>query len=212
MSKIGIIGGTGYAGGAIAKEARSRGHEVVIVARHEPESLPEGAELRVASIFDDGVVDALAKDVDTIVVALPHREIDGAKLADALPALLEASRATGVRLGFVGGAGSSLVAPGGPRLVDSDFPEQWKPEALAAAELLEALRASEGASWFVISPAAGFGSFAPGERTGKYRKGGDVLVTAEDGTSYISGADYAIAFVDEIESKSLANARTTVGY
>jgi len=212
MSRIGIIGGTGYAGGAIAREALSRGHEVIIVARHEPTELPDGAEFRAGSIHDAAVVDSLAADVETLVVALPHREIDGKKLADALPSLLNASRASSARLGFVGGAGSSLVAPGGPRVVDGDFPDAWKPEALAAAALLEDLRASEGASWFVLSPAAGFGSFAPGERTGQYRKGGDVLVAAEDGTSYISGADYAIAFVDEIESKSLANARTTVGY
>jgi putative NADH-flavin reductase len=38
--------------------------------------------------------------------------------------------------------------------------------------------------WFYVSPAAGFGSYAPGEATGSYRVGGDVLVTDASASSW----------------------------
>ena len=118
------------------------------------------------------------------------------------------------RLSFVGGAGSSLVAAGGPRLVDTpDFHEEWKAEALAHAAVLDALRETPAElRWFYVSPAALFGSFAPGEATGSYRTGGDLLVTKEDGSSEISGADFALAYVDEIEQGRHPRQRFTTGY
>ncbi len=67
--------------------------------------------------------------------------------------------------------------------------------------MLQALRKSPGdVDWFCLSPAAEeFGSYNPGEPIGIYRVGGDVLLRDANGRSYISGADYALAFVDEIE-------------
>ena len=52
----------------------------------------------------------------------------------------------------------------------------------------------------------------PGERTGTYRDGGDVVVRDEDGNSNISGPDLAVAFIDEIETPKHHRARFTVGY
>lgn len=54
--------------------------------------------------------------------------------------------------------------------------------------------------------------FAPGERTGKFRLGRDQLLVGADGKSRISMEDYAIAFVDELESPRHARARFTAGY
>lgn len=51
-----------------------------------------------------------------------------------------------------------------------------------------------------------------GEATESYRVGGDVLVTDADGTSFISGADFALAFVDEIEQGRHRRERFTVAY
>jgi uncharacterized protein len=42
--------------------------------------------------------------------------------------------------------------------------------------------------------------------------GGDVLVTDADGNSNISGADYAKAFVDEIEQPAHRRQRFSVAY
>ena len=118
-----------------------------------------------------------------------------------------------VRLGVVGGAGGSLVAPGGPRLVDSGFPEEFKAEALEMIGVLDDLQAEQSdRDWFFIHPAGGFGGFNPGERHGTYRDGGDVLVVDENGDSFISGEDFAIAVVDEIENPKHSRGRFTVGY
>lgn len=118
-----------------------------------------------------------------------------------------------VRVGVIGGAGGSLVAPGGPRLIDTDFPEEFKPEAFEAIGVLEDLQATDAArDWFFVHPAAAFGAFNPGERTGRYRDGGDVMVTDEAGESHLSGADLAVAVLDEIESPRHHRERFTVGY
>ena len=48
--------------------------------------------------------------------------------------------------------------------------------------------------------------------TGHFRLGGDVLLTDENGVSDISGADFALAFVDEIETPAHKGQRFTVAY
>lgn len=220
MTTIAIFGGTGYAGSAIRDEALRRGHRVISVSRTVPASDASdtpGLEYRYGSVHDAGLVDEVAADVDVIVVSIrfaPEASGDGVKLADAFPALTSACAVHGTRLGVVGGAASLLVADDGPRLIDTpEFPEEFKEEALSAAEVLEALREdATDVDWFYVSPAAAFGSYNPGEPTGKYRVGGDILLTDESGTSEISGADYALAFVDEIDSPVHHRTRFTVAY
>jgi putative NADH-flavin reductase len=120
---------------------------------------------------------------------------------------------TSTRLGVIGGAGGSLVAPGGPRLFDQGFPEEYKHEAQVGIDSLALLQGTADAlDWFFIHPAEVFGPWVEGERTGHYRDGGDVLVRDADGKSYISGADLAVAVVDEIEQGNHHRERFTVGY
>lgn len=214
MARVVIFGGTGYAGGHIAREAASRGHQVISYSRNAPEEPLDGVEYRTGSLASPAVLTAAAADADVLIVAVHGADVDGAPLAAHMPQLVEAARSGGARLAFVGGAGSSLVAEDGPRLVDTpDFVDDWKPEALAHAEVLEALRQTpEELDWFYVSPAALFGIFAPGEATGTYRTGGDILVTKDDGSSEISGTDFALAFVDEIENHAHPRQRFTVGH
>ena len=210
MTTIGIWGGTGYAGAHIASEAAKRGFEVTAVARKTPEEPIDGVTYVEGAINDVAFVDKLAADNDVVVVAIaPSKQVPS-----ALPALMATARAHGTRLGFMGGAGSSLVAPGGPRLIDTpDFHEAWKAEAQALVDVLATLRADTSSlDWFVVSPPALFGRFAPGETTGKYRIGGDVLVVKDDGMSEISGTDFALAFVDEIAKPTHRRERFTVGH
>ncbi|RSD13223.1 NAD(P)-dependent oxidoreductase [Amycolatopsis eburnea] len=213
MAKLVVFGATGYAGGKIGAEALRRGHEVVGVSRHEG-AVPEGVEARQGSLHDEEFVAQVAKDADVIVVATPARAIDGKKLIDAVPGLVRAAREHGARLSFVGGASSLLVAEGGPRLFDTpEFPAEYKEEAGNHAEVLYLLREQpEDLDWFYVSPAAEFGAWVPGERTEKFRLGGDVLLTDENGRSFIGGDDYAIAYVDEIERPKHSRARFTVAY
>ena len=219
MTTIAVFGGTGYAGSAIRDEALKRGHRVISVTRHLPDGAPAtpGLEFRQGSVHDAALVNRVAAEADVVVVSIrfaPGGSGEGVKLTDALPALTSAAAANGTRLGVVGGAASLLVAEGGPRLIDTpEFPEQFKDEAGSAARALEALRAdTTGADWFFVSPAAGFGSYNPGQPTGSYRVGGDILLTDESGKSEISGADYALAFVDEIDSPEHHRTRFTVAY
>jgi uncharacterized protein len=214
MARIVIFGGTGYSGGNIAREAVARGHQVVSYSRNAPAEPLDGVDYRTGSMADPAVVDAAAEGADHLVVALKAEDVDGEPMVARVPALVEAARAHGARLSFVGGAGSSLVAEGGPRLVDTpEFLDDWKPESLAHADVLEAVRQAPGdLEWFYVSPAALYGSFAPGETTGRYRTGGDLLVTKEDGSSEISGTDLATAYVDEIEAGAHPRRRFTVGH
>ena len=211
MTRIAVIGGTGYAGSHIAAEAAARGLEVTAVSRSAAE-VPQGVTHVRGSYADTALVKQLAHDHDVLVLAV-HATGEPA-LGDVLPELLDAVRAGGARLGVVGGAGSTLLAEGGPRLVDTaEFPEEYKPEALAHAEVLDALRAdTTDLRWFYVSPAAVFGAWAPGERTGAYRTSDDVLLADEQGSSTIGGADFALAFVDEIVEPRHPNARFHVAY
>lgn len=214
MSTIVIFGGTGYAGGNIAREATSRGHQVISYTRKAPASPDTGVEYRTGSLTDDAVLAQAAAEADDLVVATHGADVGGSPLIDHVARLTSAAIEHGARLSFVGGAGSLNVAKGGPRLVDTpEFHEDWKPEALSHALVLDALRAGpQELNWFYVSPAALFGSFAPGETTGSYRLGGDELVTTDDGTSEISGTDFATAYVDEIEQGKHPRQRFTVAH
>ncbi|WP_415830901.1 NAD(P)-dependent oxidoreductase [Janibacter anophelis] len=199
----------------MAREAASRGHQVISYTRSAPNEPIDGVEYRTGSLTDDAVLAQAAADADDLVVATHGADVGGSPLVDHVDRLASAAVEHGARLSFVGGAGSLHVAKGGPRLVDTpDFHDDWKPEALSHAKVLDALRsdAPDELDWFYVSPAALFGAFAPGETTGSYRLGGDELVTTEDGTSEISGTDFALAFVDEIEQRKHPRQRFTVAH
>ena len=210
MSKIAVFGGNGFAGSAIAKEAASRGHEVTVVAR----SAQSGTDTNVVqgSVHDNTIVEQITADNDVVVVAIPAREIDGKRLLDAVTPLADAAARNGARIAVVGGAGSLLVAEGGPRVVDTpDFPDAYKGEALAHADVLDALRATDSnVDWFYVSPAAAFGAHAGVAPKGSFQLGGDILLTDAEGNSAIAGEDYAHAFVDEIETPAHRRQRFTV--
>lgn len=212
MSRIAVIGGTGYAGSHIVAEAVRRGHEVISVARTAPTEPLDDVRYVAGTILDVPALLEQLGDIDVVVQALSPRGDMAGKVRPATAALIAALPAH-VRVGVVGGAGGSLVAEGGPRLIDSGFPEEFKAEALEAIGVLDDLQAdTTGRDWFFIHPAGSFGAWNPGERTGSYRDGGDVLVTDAAGESFISGADLGVAFLDEIENPKHSRERFTVGY
>ncbi len=206
--KIAIIGATGYTGTKIMAEALDRGHQVTAIV-HSPERLSPHPRLRGAK-GDATRPDLLAPLLDghDVVVSAfnPGKDETDQGTASIVDAV---KRAGALRLVVVGGAGSLEVAKD-RRLVDEpDFPAAWKDGAQKTAAFLDALRVEPDLDWTFVSPAA---KLAPGERTGKYRIGGDQLLTDESGESHISLEDYAMAMLDEIEQPRHRRMRFAVAY
>ena len=200
---ITLIGASGRAGSCILKELTDRGHHVTAITRH-PEKvakLPNVTAIQGDVLQKDALV-SLLKGSDVVISAVHFTASDPRILIDAV-------KAAGVkRYLVVGGAGSLEGAPGVKLFDTPDFPEAYKPEAKAGGAFLDLLRAEKDLDWTFLSPSA---AFVAGERTGKFRLGGDQLLTSEKGSS-ISFEDYAIAMVDEIEKPKHRRQRFTVGY
>jgi putative NADH-flavin reductase len=214
VSHLTVFGGTGYAGGAIVREAVSRGHQVTAVSRREPDEPVAGVRHVTGSAADEAVVADAIAGADVVVVALaPTGDLETV-LPQVVARIADQARAVGARLGVVGGAGSLLASPGGPKVYETPMlPAAFAPHSRIADTVLASLRDGDpDLDWFVLTPALGFGSYAPGTRRGTYRLGGDVLLTDAEGRSEISGADYAAAFVDEIEHPAHVRARFTLAY
>lgn len=213
MSRIAVIGGTGYAGSHIVAEAVDRGHTVLSVARTAPSERVTGVTYIEGTLMDVPGLVAEIQGAEVVVVSVPARGEMAGLLRPAVAELV-ATLQPGTRIGVIGGAGGSLSAPGGPRVIDlPSFNDEYKPEAFEAIGILEDLQAGDPSiDFFYVHPAGGFGAWNPGERTGSYRDGGEVIVTDADGESFISGADLAVAVVDEIESPKHSRERFTVGY
>ncbi len=205
-----LFGATGTIGSRILTELLSRGHAVKAVVRDASKLLP-GAEPIHGDIFNAEDVSRAARDSEAVISSYgPGIDSDAVgKLIHATESLVQGLKQSGTqRLIAVGGAGSLLVAPG-VQLVDApNFPAEWKPIALAHRDALEILRNSS-LDWTSVSPAA---EIAPGERTGKFRVGGEELLTDAEGHSRISAEDFAIALVDELEHPKHVRQRFTVAY
>jgi putative NADH-flavin reductase len=202
MAAITIIGGTGYAGGAIAKEAAARGHDVTVVSRTAPAEQLPGVTHRAVDVLDaDGLAAALSGAAAVVSALAPRGELTG-RMVEVGLGLATAAAAQGAPLVVIGGFGSLRAAEGAPRILEGDdFPEAYRPESQEMLDVLEALRATGAdVDWLYISPAATFGAFNPGVARGTFRLGGEVALFGEGGTSDISGADFARAVVDVLES------------
>ncbi|TWT12786.1 NAD(P)-dependent oxidoreductase [Reyranella sp. CPCC 100927] len=202
--RVALIGATGNVGSKILAEALSRGHTVSGIARH-PEKLAARPGLTAArgDVSDvDGLAQLLANH-DAVISAVRFQQSDP-------KALVAAVTSAGVRRYLVvGGAGSLEVAPG-VQLVDTpQFPAAYKGEALAGRDFLGVLRAEADLDWTFLSPSA---VIQPGERTGRFRLGGEQLLVDAQGNSSISQEDYAVAMIDELETPRHVRQRFTVGY
>ena len=214
MSKAVVFGATGYVGSHIVAELLTAGHEVVAVARNTEKIQPrDGLTVVQGSVTDAAVVERAVDGVDVIVSALPALA-DGSTLADSVKVLLDAAERVGARLGVVGGATTLRVSEDGPKLPEVvEFPAEFQGVITAHADALSTLQASDDSiDWFYFAPAAEFGPQNPGTRTGKYRVGSTVLLNDENGSSQISGDDYAIAFVDEITTPTVRRAQLHAAY
>jgi hypothetical protein len=212
--KLALIGPTGFVGAAILTEALQRGHAVTALSRH-PEKLAAQPGLRVAraDVLDPAqVADAVAGH-DAVISAYNPGWSDPQihdNFLRGTRAIFDGVKRVGVkRLLVVGGAGSLYVAPG-VQLVDTPtFPAEWKQGALAAREALNLIRQEGALDWTFVSPAV---FLEPGERTGRFRLGGDEVLMNGDQPARLSVADLAVAIVDEIEKPQHLQQRFTAGY
>ncbi len=202
MARIAVIGGTGYAGSHIVAEAAARGHEVVSYSRNAPAAPVAGVAYRHGDAADAAAIAEVVADADVVIGALaPRGELAG-RILEAYQTVAAQAKTPDDRLIVIGGFGSLRPAEGAARIVEGDFPEAYKPEALEMVGVLEWLSGGQsGTDWVFVSPAAIFGAHTPGERTGAYRTGGTIaLPSPAGGPTTISGADFATAIVDEAES------------
>ena len=216
--KLVVYGGSGAIGSRIVAEALARGHEVTVVDRNpRPLAGPARAKLTLlkGDAFDPADVgrNIAGKDVLITAVAVrptPTRDFY-VRLVSSMVTAIRAQKGRKARLMVVGGA-SSLETGDGRRVVDTlpaDLPEGSRNEVLSMVDALDWLRGVKDVSWTFFSPAA---SIEPGERTGRFRLGGDQIVRDAKGESRISMEDYAVALLDEIERPKFVNRRFTIGY
>jgi putative NADH-flavin reductase len=212
MAKIVIFGGTGYTGSNIASEAAARGHEVVSVSRSEPQERIDRVR------YEFGPADQLAQSVvsgaDAVIATLSPRGAMAGRLVEVYRELATQSAQAGARYLQIGGFSSLRPERGAPRFVEGDIAEEYRDEALegeASRVMLEDELFAD-LDWVFVSPPATYGAWAAGERTGRYRLGGDIALFDAAGGSAIAGADFAVAVVDEVESAAHHREHISVAY
>ena len=202
MSRITVIGGTGYAGSAIVAEAAARGHQVTALSRSLPDAPIPNVTYVQGDAADEAALSAPIEGADVVVGALAPRGPLAGTLRDVYGTIARLADAAGVPLFVAGGYSSLRPAPGADRFVTdlSHIPAELHDEIRTGAALIvEDLPATPATlNWVFVSPALRFGAHMPGERLGRYRLGDDVAVQPEDGGA-ISAADYALGLVDLIE-------------
>lgn len=211
---IALIGATGFVGSKVLAEALQRGHRVTALVRTPSKIAPQSGLTVVQA--DASSVDGLAiavKGHDAIVCAYnaPRGQDNFSALYLAgVHAAIDAAKQSGVsRLLWVGGAGSLFVAPG-VQLVDTpQFPAEYRTEARTARDALHIFRDEPALAWSFVSPAP---ILAPGQRTGRFRLGGDEVLMNGDKPGNISVEDLAVAIVDELEKPEHVRQRFTLAY
>jgi uncharacterized protein len=211
--KIVIIGATGMIGQRILGEALERGHQVTAVA-HDCSMLPTtqpNLTLHSCDTNDAAMIKFFASGHDVMISAVNVDTESPQKFVEYARELIEGIRQMpATRLITVGYAGSLEIEPGLHWSDTPELPDEWKPAAQAHEDALDIYRAAPAVvNWTCFSPAA---LCEPGNRTGKYRRGGNQLVLDRTGRSRISAEDFAVALLDEVENPRAIRQRFTAAY
>ncbi len=199
MITIAVIGGTGYAGSSIVKEAASRGRRVTSLSRSVPAEPVDGVQYVQGTLAD---AEKLLKGAEVVVGALSPRGETAGTLVGVYTHLADLAAAAGSRLIVIGGFGSLRPAPGAPRFAEGgELPAEFAAEASEMNEVRAVLESGpEELDWLFVSPGAVYGAYSPqGEPRGSYRTSKDIALFDDEGRSAIEGPDFALAVVDEIE-------------
>ena len=207
VKSIAVVAANGHSGQLIVKEALERGHDVTVFVRSENRTPAKKAVIKDIMELSAQDLEGFDAVVDAFGAWTPETLSQHSTTLAHLSDILSGSD---TRLLVVGGAGSLYLNPEHSLTVaqSPDFPEAFKPLALAMGAALTELRKRDDVRWTYISPACDFQ--AEGERTGEYILGGEELTVNERGESIISYADFAVAMLDEIESGNHVGQRISV--
>jgi putative NADH-flavin reductase len=223
--KLIVYGATGRVGSRVVAEALNRGYRVTAVSRDPDRVTAQHQNLIVikGNVLDPESVATLVDGQDVVVVSV-RGSLDNSKdpaktvhrvAVEVVVGVLRDLGETAPRLIFVGGAGSLEVEPGKlyadsiPWLMRMTMPRSLRQEIDGHVLTLDYLRGVDDVRWTYLSPAKKFG---PGERTGKYRIGGDQMLKDDKGRSKISMEDFSVALIDEIENPQFIGKRFSVAY
>ena len=216
--RIVLLGATGFVGSALLVEALHRGHKVTAIVRH-PKKLEkrDGLTATAGDVYDTDSLASLIAGHDALISAFNPGWTPGTVKPEmydeqvrGTSSIIAAARKAGIkRVLWVGGAGGLEVAPGVQSIDAPGFPEWIKPGSRATSDALEQLQKLPELDWSFLAPSA---KLEPGQRTGKFRLGGDQLLVDANGESRISVQDYAVAMIDELERPAHIRQRFTVGY
>jgi putative NADH-flavin reductase len=119
MTRLNVLGGTGYAGALIVAEAVRRGHGVTSFSRSLPEAQVAGARYRTGSVLDPNFLAETAADADVVFSSLsPRGELAG-RLEGVVDGPVSLLRGTDAQFGVLGGASSLRVSEDGPLYFDA---------------------------------------------------------------------------------------------
>lgn len=214
MSRITVIGGTGYAGSAIVAEAASRGHQVTALSRSTPKAPIPNVNYVQGDATDEATVSAVIAGADAVAGAYSARGPQAGSFRPTYRMIARLADTAGVPLYIVGGHSSLRPASGADRFVTdlSGIPEGLHDEIRnGSALVVDDLPATpDTLNWVYVSPPLRFGAEFPAKRLGRYRLGDDVAVQPDDGGA-ISAEDYALGFVDLIEKGDRNRAEVNLG-
>jgi len=210
--KIIVFGAAGQVGSRIVTEALSRGHEATAVIRRESqsESFDPAVHTLVRDVGEASLTAAIGGH-DFVVSALRAPSGEEEAIVPLTGAVVEPARSLGIPFLVVCGAAPLIVPDSGDHTVltaPGFLPDNVVPVARASQAQWEWCATRLEPDGVCLCPPA---MLAPGERTGSYRTGSDMLVVDEHGNSHISMEDFAIAVLDEAESRDHAGSRFTVG-
>ena len=223
---IGVFGATGVIGARVVAEAVRRGDFVRAFTTDESR-VPAGQDGIVWQVADwrdaDSIAGAIAGlDIVISAVNAGHGIEETIARADdfvsgARAMVTALARHPAIRVLVVGGAGSLEVTPGRQLVDEPGFadnlptglgvPREYYRVVAALRDALNVYRTSDRL-WTYLSPSSG--RVDPGERTGRFRVGGDQLL--DTGGRDISAEDVAMALLDEAHLPRFIQRRFTVGY
>jgi hypothetical protein len=230
--KLALIGATGFVGTRVLNEALERGHQVTAIVRNILR-LPVHSNLipRKADVQDFESISSAVAGHDVIISAYnPGHDLEAnpqlyRDIVEGAVKIIMAAKRTGIRLVYIGGAGSLHVKPDLMLADDPDFPAEYSrhsPPSLA--HFAEAKKIGKDVplggrtafllfehdksfAWSFLSPPL---FMEPGHRTGKYRMGTDAFPLDGGIPAGIFVEDFAISVLDEIEDPRHLHGHFTV--